>query len=286
MRFLVVSALLVYGFPLVITEVVDSFSTCSDFFLIQQPPVIPGILENSASQDNNRYKLICQNYQNAYKFATLYDTTNKIPVFSAYRYTGYYIGERHFPWKIEPQLETSDAAMKKPCVNQASPEDYWRQDQLDRGHLFPNGQTANKITAECTFTLTNTVPQYKNFNKGIWVTMEKTVRNTMNSHCRDKDNVNNILAYVLTGAVPSPANLLNDRVNIPSFMWTVFCCYNHGTKKWTSQAHWAEHNNHNEVNTINAINLEQFTVLIQNNYRQGSKLFSTDCSTFLDVNEG
>ncbi|XP_050992286.1 endonuclease domain-containing 1 protein-like [Labeo rohita] len=215
MRLLVVSALLVYGFSFVITKVVDSFSTCSDFFLNGQAPVIPGILQNSVSQDNNCYKLICQKYQNAYKFATLYDTTNKIPVFSAYRYTGIYGRRPRIPWMIELQFETLDATMREPCVNQAFPGDYWTQNNLTCGHLFPNGHAANEIAALSTFTLTNTVPQYASFNNGSWGRMEQTVRNTMHSHCRDKDNAGNILAYVLTGAVPSKV-FLNNRVNVPS----------------------------------------------------------------------
>lgn len=87
----VISVLLVFGLPFIMTEVVDSFNTCSQFFFNKQPPVIPGILKNSVSK-NNRYKLICQKYNNAYRFATLYDTTNRIPVFSAYKYTekGYF----------------------------------------------------------------------------------------------------------------------------------------------------------------------------------------------------
>ncbi len=101
----VVSVLLVLDFPIIMTEVVDSFNTCKDFFLNGQPPVIPGILDNSVSQDNNRYKLICQKYKNAYRFATLYDTANKIPVFSAYKYTekGNFTRPNN-KWMIESQV--------------------------------------------------------------------------------------------------------------------------------------------------------------------------------------
>ncbi|KAK6291676.1 hypothetical protein J4Q44_G00374610 [Coregonus suidteri] len=56
-------------------------------------------------KDPNRYKLICQKYKNSYRFATLYDTTNKIPVFSAYTITGPPPkGRPNQPWMIEPQL--------------------------------------------------------------------------------------------------------------------------------------------------------------------------------------
>ncbi len=67
--------------------------------------MIKGILEESASQDNTRYKLICQKYKNNYRYATLYDTTNKIPVFSAYKFTGKRFYQRpKRQWMIEPQV--------------------------------------------------------------------------------------------------------------------------------------------------------------------------------------
>ncbi len=176
--------------------------------------------------------------------------------------------------------------MREPCVNQAFPGDYWTQKALTRGHLFPNALAADNITAESTFTLTNTVPQYGSFNNGSWGRMERTVRSTVDSHCRDKDNASNILAYVLTGAVPSQANLLNQRVNIPSNMWTVFCCYNHSTSTWMSQAHWAENKDNPETNIIDAKTLEIFHEFMQEKYGAGSILFGVDCSNFLKVNEG
>ncbi|XP_048059724.1 endonuclease domain-containing 1 protein-like [Megalobrama amblycephala] len=193
-----------------------------------------------------------------------------MPVFSAYKYTGHYTGRQCPRWMIEPQLETDGETygeMREPCVSQAFPGDYWAKKELDRGHLFPNSHAADNITAESTFTMTNTVPQYISFNNGSWRIMEENVRNVMDSHCRDKDNPTNTLAYVLTGAVSSPANLLNKRVNIPSHMWTVFCCYN-GTA-WVSQAHWDENKGSN-VNTINAKSLDKFqSEFLQKKYGPG-----------------
>ncbi|KAK6291668.1 hypothetical protein J4Q44_G00374530 [Coregonus suidteri] len=78
---------------------------CSDFFLEGTTPSLPGILVGGTVKDQNRYKPICQKYKGKYRFATLYDTTNKIPVFSAYTFTGPPPkGRPNQPWMIEPQL--------------------------------------------------------------------------------------------------------------------------------------------------------------------------------------
>ena len=100
-------------------EVVKKFveqEDCLDFFLYQTEP------KNFPKVEN--YKRICQKVKNAsdesegrepggkYSFATLYDTKNKIPVYSAYT-----LGEcverpkeeiGSLPWNIEPQLEDED----------------------------------------------------------------------------------------------------------------------------------------------------------------------------------
>lgn len=102
--FVIISVLLVSGFPFIMTEVVESFSTCSNFFFEDQPPEIEGVLKDSTSQDNTRYKLICQKFDNEYRFATLYDTTMRIPIFSAYKYTGHYDETAHIQWMMEPQV--------------------------------------------------------------------------------------------------------------------------------------------------------------------------------------
>ncbi|XP_073700854.1 endonuclease domain-containing 1 protein-like [Garra rufa] len=294
MRLLVTSVLLVLGFPFITTSVVDSFSACNDFFEKEKPPEIEGVLKNSVSQDNNRYKLICQRHDGNYRYATLYDTTARIPLFSAYKYTGLYKKRPHIQWMIEPQLEPLDGTMSEPAANQASQRDYLKpdeleishlfgviqglqrdyqkKDELEIGHLFPNSHAPDETTAESTFTLTNTVPQWGTFNRGSWRRMEQKVRDDMLDYCRDQDNNANILAYVLTGAVPGN-KLLNKRVNIPSHMWTAFCCYNFKSKEWVSKAHWADENTPNPIPEKTLKELEDF---LSDKFKP-SELFSERC---------
>lgn len=121
MRLFIVSilaVLLAFSCPFVTSEVLKTFDKCREFFFRGQPPVIPGIL--NPRSENDRYKTICQKYTSkekdsenvgsGYMFATLYDTTNRIPVFSAYKYTGR--GDFRRPkssWMVEPQVMISIA---------------------------------------------------------------------------------------------------------------------------------------------------------------------------------
>ncbi|KAL0151494.1 hypothetical protein M9458_053199, partial [Cirrhinus mrigala] len=50
-----------------------------------------------------QYKQICQTLNNVDYFATLYDTDNKIPVYSAYKFEGLMGCTRLQKWHIEPQ---------------------------------------------------------------------------------------------------------------------------------------------------------------------------------------
>lgn len=85
------------------TEVVASVAQCNEFFLEKTPPNIPGILEEGDIKDQNRYKVICQTLGDIRRFVTLYDTQNRIPVFSAAEYKGGDKGKGS-RWKIEPQV--------------------------------------------------------------------------------------------------------------------------------------------------------------------------------------
>ncbi|XP_045067736.1 endonuclease domain-containing 1 protein-like [Coregonus clupeaformis] len=245
------SALLLLSLlPPSLSEVVNRFDPkCSDFFLKGTTPNLPGILVGgivlNPDQDPDRYKLICQKYEGKYRFATLYDTTNKIPVFSAYTYTDAPEGRPKISWMIEPQLEalTNQLDMKvdQTVIKQAADADYKvkiENMEIDRGHLFPCLYAPDEDTKKSTFTLTNAVPQVRSFNQGSWRTMECSVRKKLMTDCLDSNG--KINAYVVTGAVPSESNKLNNRVNIPSLLWTAYCCYNHNQRQWVAGAHWGE----------------------------------------------
>nr|XP_055075378.1 endonuclease domain-containing 1 protein-like [Misgurnus anguillicaudatus] len=274
-----VSVLLLLIFPSIISKVID-FSKCSQFFHQGQPPVIPDILENSRSK-NSQYKTICQNYENEYRFATLYDTTNRIPVFSAYRFTGNKTIERPVnTWRIEPELEllTSDE-MRVSYEKQATDEDYIDNNyKVNRGHLFPVCHSSDEFTANSTFTLTNIVPQKISFNKGSWNRLEIKAIKVMDKYCHEKNDKKKVLAHVLTGAVPGN-NKLNNRVNIPSSMWMTFCCYNSTSSSWASQAYWAPNEDEKKSDnvTISQRSLEELQEFLSRKWVKITKLFYNNC---------
>ncbi|XP_062239775.1 uncharacterized protein LOC133949802 [Platichthys flesus] len=237
-------ALLLLSAAPTVTEVVTAMTACDQYFLNQAPPQIGGILVGGNILDQNRYKTICQTLKNLRTFVTLYDTTNKIPVFSAYRYTGTTAGRRT-KWKIEPQLEQINAQnqnMKseqrgKSYIHQAVNTDYVNTLGFNRGHLLPCSYGFNQNDKFSTFTLTNIVPQVISFNSGSWSSMETCVQCVLDTYCKDANGRTE--GFVVIGARPGN-NLLNSKVNIPSMLWSAFCCYSSSQGAWLASAHWGD----------------------------------------------
>ncbi|XP_051949450.1 endonuclease domain-containing 1 protein-like [Xyrauchen texanus] len=269
---IILSAVLMLIFQCAVSDVVKDFDKCSNFFSDNQPPEIPGVLVDSKSADQNRYKFICQGAKDKYTFATFYDTESRIPVFSAYRYSGkgnFNRDQAKKPWSTEPQLDNN---------KQAADDDYKNNKlNVNRGHLFPVCHAKDLDTAKSTFTLTNAVPQKESFNGGSWAHMEGCTMGLMETNCRD--NNDQVSAYVLTGAVPAknplPQDMLNKRVNIPSMMWTAFCCYNNEKQSWFSAAHWAK-NVDEDVNQkmILTVSLKNLQDELKKTWGEGLKLFN------------
>lgn len=101
---LLLAALLPLSIVPTVAEVVESMSDCAEFLLQKTPPRVPGILEGGNILNQNRYKPICQTLNNIRSFVTLYDTQNKIAVFSACKYIGYRPPRPKQKWMIEPQV--------------------------------------------------------------------------------------------------------------------------------------------------------------------------------------
>ncbi|KAI3375997.1 hypothetical protein L3Q82_016526, partial [Scortum barcoo] len=240
---LFLAALLLLPIVPTVAEVVKVVSDCDQFLLDETPPQVPCILEGGNILNQNRYKPICQTFENVRKFVTLYDIKNRIPVFSAYKYRGD-SGEKRpkNTWKIEPQLENEDdknmmiGEKYKNYINQAGNADYHLNRRFDRGHLIPSSYMFTK--KESTFALTNVVPQAKTFNQGSWNRMETCIKCVMNNYCFNNNGV--IEGFVVTGAQPSTNNTLKNRINIPSILWSAFCCYSYKMEMWIASAHWSD----------------------------------------------
>ncbi|XP_038558279.1 nuclease-like [Micropterus salmoides] len=131
-----------------------------------------------------------------------------------------------------------DVDKNKTYTNQAGNSDYRNNVRFDRGHLIPSSYGFNKTDKRSTFTLTNIVPQAKTFNQGSWNRMEQCIKCVMDKYCINNNNATE--GFVVTGALPNITNFLRNRINIPTMLWSAFCCYSSKTKTWIASAHWGD----------------------------------------------
>lgn len=104
--------------------------------------------------------------------------------------------------------------------SQAVLEDYSNTVQYERGQLNPAVHQADQLDKIATYTLTNVVPQIKEFKKGPWAKYLDLVRRRINNYCRGK-------AYVVTGVTTSGHTIQRNNVNriaVPEYIWSAYCC--------------------------------------------------------------
>ncbi len=82
---------------LVSASVSNSFKECSHFFYMQTPP---------AGMKGASLRRICQKYADTLRFATLYDSSRRLPLYSAYTFKKS-DGKKRMdtPWMYEPQVQ-------------------------------------------------------------------------------------------------------------------------------------------------------------------------------------
>ncbi|KAK2849100.1 hypothetical protein Q5P01_008934 [Channa striata] len=204
---------------LVHAEINKDFSNCLDFFYDRTPP--KGI---SAAG----YQPICQRYKNQYHFATLYHREYRVPLYSAYILQPANGKRPGSTWMYEPQLAFSRASTEMSLFqvpvdqnvieSQAVLQDY-KNSNYTKGHLNPNMHQKTQADREATFTLTNIVPQQAASNSGPWSILENEVLRKYKNYCKGP-------MYVITGSMPyeSGAHWINNRVSVPEYMWSAYCC--------------------------------------------------------------
>ncbi|XP_067253229.1 endonuclease domain-containing 1 protein [Chanodichthys erythropterus] len=181
---------------------------------------------------SDKLKKICQRYADKPRYVTLYDSQNRIPVYSAYTFKKTE-GDRRvdYPWMYEPQLAELDGngnmlpfptgyLHMKFEDSQAVLDDYSDVVLYERGHLNPDQHQSDPQDRAATYTLTNVVPEIREFNIGPWRQHEERIRVRLNNFCRGT-------AYIVTG-VTTTGNMIRrnnqDRVAIPEDVWSAYCC--------------------------------------------------------------
>ncbi|XP_075769840.1 endonuclease domain-containing 1 protein-like [Pelodiscus sinensis] len=283
-------------------EVVSDFSPCKQFFYGGEAPQGFG----TATTAN-----ICQRYANVYRFATLYDKSSHIPVWSAYTLDPKNCKpedpkDENKPtklWKVEPQLsglpgadmqtegelkknknilQEKEDIKKKLKESQAIDEDY-EKTGYDRGHLNPNAfQCDDGRTA--TFTLTNAAPMDPCFNEVRWFELEKNLKKQLEEKCLNRNGE----AFLVTGAVPNhhkyenykmplPNNNGAGRVVVPRYIWTAVCCEHANNNEKFAFAFLGENKPDSILKSMNVSELnEELNRLYGNNL--AIRIFKDDCN--------
>uniref|UniRef100_A0AAR2LTE4 DNA/RNA non-specific endonuclease domain-containing protein n=1 Tax=Pygocentrus nattereri TaxID=42514 RepID=A0AAR2LTE4_PYGNA len=192
--------------PLILLLAFSSLASCRlvDDFLATPPNGCPQFFLNTPNghvtptilQPAQRYQRICQEYLGLDRFATLYDTQNRIPVYSAYL---------HVP---HTQIDT----MRYQCLD-------YLNSGMDKGHLYPSYHNNDVEGMDATFSLTNAAPQARSFRTQWFGQVEYPANELIQIDCGSNT------AYVVTGVVPDRIlTISNNRVRVASHFWTAYCC--------------------------------------------------------------
>ncbi|TNN40246.1 Endonuclease domain-containing 1 protein [Liparis tanakae] len=221
---LVLSFSLLAASPLASASVSSSFKGCSHFFYMQTPP---------AGMEGADLRRVCQKYSDKLRYATLYDGSRRLPLYSAYIFRKS-DGKRTVdtPWMYEPQLVSDNeggnmralplAEDTPPLIehSQAVLEDYTDAVDYKRGPLNPDLHQSEPDDKSSTYTLTNVVPLITHFLDASWKPYLDTIRRRLNNFCHGK-------AFMVAG-VTVPGGTLQresrDRLAIPKHLWLAYCC--------------------------------------------------------------
>ncbi|KAL6118774.1 uncharacterized protein ACO6RY_03490 [Pungitius sinensis] len=209
---------------LVSASVLDSFKDCSHFFYMHTPP---------AGMRGSDLRRVCQKYADKLRYATLYDSSRRLPLYSAYIFQKS-DGKRRMdtPWMYEPQLVSNDESGSMRALpltedtppliedSQAVLEDYTDAVEYKRAPLNPDQHQSEPDDKSSTYTLTNVVPLITHFLDTSWTPYLNIIRRRLNNFCHGK-------SFMVTGVTVSGGSLRRDnrdRLAIPKHVWLAYCC--------------------------------------------------------------
>ncbi|XP_076184377.1 endonuclease domain-containing 1 protein [Aptenodytes patagonicus] len=203
----------------VVGEDETGFAECNVFFPGQVPP--EGFTEPF-------HVKICQQYNKEPRFATLYSTKDKIPLYSAFKYTKP-AQNKEENWLVEPQIDDPENDLHEMVheadiigtvaglgANQALTSDYVGSG-YERGLLNPSLLNEEDFQM-ATYTLTNAVPLSPSLSKSWHRDIARVVEQALVPHCSKKDHL-----YLLAGAIPSSVRV-KGKVSVPDTLWLAACC--------------------------------------------------------------
>ncbi|NWZ51023.1 ENDD1 protein, partial [Haliaeetus albicilla] len=203
----------------VVGEDETGFAECNVFFPGQVPP--EGFTEPF-------HVKICQQYNKEPRFATLYSTKDKIPLYSAFKYTKP-AQNKEENWLVEPQIDDPENDLHEMVheadivgivanlgANQALTSDYVGSG-YERGLLNPSLLNEEDFQV-ATYTLTNAVPLSPSLSKSWHRDIGRVVEQALVPHCSKKDHL-----YLLAGAIPSSVRV-KGKVSVPETLWLAACC--------------------------------------------------------------
>nr|XP_056714839.1 endonuclease domain-containing 1 protein [Euleptes europaea] len=243
------------------------FAACDGFFLARAPPEgFPG---------PPAHVKICQVYKGEPRFATLYSTRDKAPLYAAFAYTqaepspG---GEES--WLVEPQIDDPknglEGMMPEAEVtgsvenlgeNQALTADY-TDSGYKREHLNPSSLHKGDHQA-ATNTLTNAIPVPSAVQETWDWEVSNLVSRGLAPHCEKGKNL-----YLISGAVPSSVKA-KDKISVPEALWLAACC-DDGSKSWSMAF---------DKPVAAGSRLEELTLKeLEKKLPEGTQLFKDHCS--------
>nr|XP_019960851.1 PREDICTED: endonuclease domain-containing 1 protein-like [Paralichthys olivaceus] len=249
--------------------------------------------------EEKSFQTICQFYEGKPRYVTLYNTFSHIPVYSAYIFKRSDGSKKaDVPWMYEPQLSTasgsremqqlpSENAPKTLEAAQAVLDDYSESVIYERGQLNPDEHQAHPDDKAATYTLTNVVPQVREFHMGPWKKHEHIIRRRLNNYCRGA-------AYVVTGVTTSGQAIRRQnikRLGVPSYFWSAYCCtdfdrnspYSERLKFPAFASRGLNDKENNQVQEMTVQQLEDFLKRVT--YVSGSfQIFYDNCVTPNSVN--